>query len=898
MGTTFTSLDKIDGGAGTADTLNVAAAAAFTNPVGATVTNVEVINYSLAATGNTVNTTAFTGLTNLNATAVGVNTLTAASTTAVALTGATIGGTDTVLGGSSVSVTATGLVATDAITVGSATAAPTGAVTISATGAFTGGTAAGIMTVTGGSTVGVTEAITNSALTTTTTSGAVAVTGTAITTSVSVAQAAVVGVVTAIGNVANTGTVVAAKGGVATGAVTIADANAADSTTATAATLAGTITSVTLANYGVTTISSAALNTLTLSGTGTSVTTLEAGSTAATNKTLTLNLGGGTQTLIADSSAQFATINANVTAATTVTTLTDTALRTMNVAGSGVLTLTNMNTAVTALAVTGAAGLNTNLSGTAGLTSFTAANTTGAITLTLNAATQAFTGGTGTDVISIAADATKVITGGSGTADQLVLTGASAGYTAANTGAKVSGFEQLVVNNAGATTAYDMTTFTANTAAAFNKVIVKAGASTTFTKVVAGTALQIEAATGTLVSYNTADTAGATDTVAVTLKGATVTAANGGGTSGYATTALTLADANAVGLGTVTINSDASTFQGLHTIATLTDTALSNLTITGTGSLGIGLAATTSTTLTIADNGTGTSATADGFTTSLTSTGNVLGSINYSGTHNFTTVLLVDNVANATVTNANTGTTGVFTIGGWTDANMVGLTLNGSVALTGVFAANAAASFLGSTDNSAVSITAVGGGIKTVTLGNGANTVITGAAADKITLGTGANSVTAGAGADTIVFGTHTGVDTVVQAAAANSGAFAAPGTNTISTTAFDVVTGLKAGDKISLAAFVGAIAHANDGLAAVDAVAANTLVGVAATDNNEIFVRGTFDSVGKTFVGSATGVDTLVVYDGDITNAGQAQEAIVLVGYVALTVAGINAAAGLITLG
>jgi hypothetical protein len=96
------------------------------------------------------------------------------------------------------------------------------------------------------------------------------------------------------------------------------------------------------------------------------------------------------------------------------------------------------------------------------------------------------------------------------------------------------------------------------------------------------------------------------------LVGTAVTAANGGGTAGFATTALTLNDINSVGLGSVTINSDASVYQGLHTIGTLTDNTLSNLTITGTGSLSIGVVATNATTLTIADNGTGTSATADG----------------------------------------------------------------------------------------------------------------------------------------------------------------------------------------------------------------------------------------------------------------------------------------------
>ena len=105
-------------------------------------------------------------------------------------------------------------------------------------------------------------------------------------------------------------------------------------------------------------------------------------------------------------------------------------------------------------------------------------------------------------------------------------------------------------------------------------------------------------------------------------------------------------------------------------------------------------------------------------------------------------------------------------------------------------------------------------------------------------------------------------------------------------------------GDKISLAAYTGAIAHANDGLASADAVASNTLVGIATTANGDFFVRGTYNATAATFVGSATGADSLFIYDGNILNATTAQEAIVLVGYVAASVTGVNGASGLVTLG
>ena len=905
---TLTALDSIDGGAGTGDVLNVSSTIAYVQPAGITVKNIETVNFVLAAGGpvNTTSASGFTGVTALNITSVAAASATADATTAISATTSAPAGSTVITGGSNVTVTNTGVTFTsDTIAVGTtvatptvATTAPTGAVVISSTGALATAGAdktAGAISVVGGTTISVTEAITNAATTSTAISGAVGITGTALTTAVTVNQAATVGVAAAIANVANTSNIVAAKGGVTAGGVTIADLNAANSTTATVSTLAGTITAVTLNNYGTTTISSAALNTLTLSGTGASVTTLEGGSTAVTNKTLTLNLGGGTQGLIADSSAQFSTINSVLTAATTITTLTDTALRTLALSGTGVLTLTNMNTAVTALTATGAAGLNTDLSGTAGVTTFTAANTTGAMTLTLNAATQAFTGGTGRDIITIGASATKVITGGSGATDRLNLSATAATYLAA-TQTNVTGFEQLYVTNVGGGT-YDMSVWTG-----FNAIGVNVASSTnTFTKVASGTSLNLESGT-TAVVYQSV--LGVTS-VAVNLVGTTVTAANGGGTAGFTTTALTLQDINTGGIATVTVNSDASVFQGLHTIATLTDVGLSTLAITGTGSLSITNQTNASSSMTISDNGTGASATADGIGT-LIASGNTLGSISYSGTHAFTIGALADNVANLSITNANTGTTGVLTVAHNADANLASLTLTGAVAYTlASSSSGAAVTVSGATDNQNVSLTFAGAGVKTVTLGNGANTVVGGSAADVITLGTGANDVNAGAGADKVTFGAHTAADTYRILAAAGAGGgdsatFAVPGTNTISTTTMDKVTGLQLGDKIQFTATAGlytGVANAPLGLVA-NGTSYTDVSAVVLTSNAIEIVKDTYSSVANTFVGSATGTDSLVVYDSDAVVGTTAYESIVLVGYVAGTVTGIGGAAGLVTLG
>ena len=449
----------------------------------------------------------------------------------------------------------------------------------------------------------------------------------------------------------------------------------------------------------------------------------------------------------------------------------------------------------------------------------------------------------------------------------------------------------------------------------FSNVQVKIAASTdTFTKVVAGTGLQLLTGT-TAITYTTSDTSGATDSVVVGLNGTAVSAANGGGTAGFTTTALTLSDANSIGIGNVTINSDASVFQGLHTLVTLTDSALSNLAITGTGSLTITNAATTSTTLTISDNGAGTSATADGIGT-LTSTGAILGSLSYSGTHAFTIGTLTDSgPANVTITNANTGTSGVLTISAFSDANATAVTLNGSVALSaGTFGVATAASLSAGTDNQIIKVLATGGGVKTFTVGNGADAIQTGAGADVLTFGTGADFVFAGTGADKVTFGAHTGVDKAVWLTAAaagggNSGTFAVPGANSISTSTFDTYTGLKAGDTLNVGTTTVTFLTAQiPGTYATAGAAASTVlnstiaaaVGDVSTavllDNSITLVRGNYTSGTNTFVGSSSGSDTLFVLDTASNNLAQAYEAIVLVGYVNTGTMAV-AAGGVITL-
>jgi S-layer protein len=811
---TWTALDQITA-TGSNNTFNVATASAIAaNPAGSVVTGVQTMNVaeSGAAAVVTLNTIAFTGLTSLTVTnaGTGTDTITAALTTNVTNTGASTGavvinggnnvtvttagglvtigsaavGTgataspagaiavtqtataalaNTIYGGTSVSLTETGSTG-NLDTIGSAAVAPTGAVTVSrtyTTGAVTaaGNTAAaptgnGIIIV-GGSTDSVTETVgTNTTNANTANLGAVSITGGAATTAVTVTQSAAVGAAATVNNGANTSNGVAATSGIVDGTVYVADKNAGTTTT-------NTLTSVTLNNYGVSTISSTALNTVTLSGTGGTLGITAGGTTPIT--ILTAKLGGGSMDTI---TVPYSTLNTVMSANTTLAGVTDSALRTLNLSGTGVLYIANPAStgiaALTTITETGAAGLTATVSGIAGITALNFAASSGANTVAISATTQTYAGGSGNDLVTINADATKVISGGAGV-DTIVLN-TNGGLTAANTGTNVTGFE--IVGFAGASQGFfdlNALNLAANTTqisqlAAVAGNLTASGIAATTTSF-STTGNQIGTTTFTYAGTNGANTA-----VTLNLAGAVVSAANGGLVQGLSDGSFLFQDANSIGVGTINLVSNATIYQGLDTITSLQNSstsALSSLNISGAGSITIVNTQTTATSLAISDTGLGTSATADGIQT-LTAAGNVLGNINYSGTHAFTIGILTDNVANLVITNVNAGSTGVLTIGGHSDASLVTLTLNGAV--KGIFNNNAATNAVtvsAATDNEQISFTHGAGAVAdTYILGNGSNFVSdSSTGVVKITSGTGFSTLAAtGAqtGADAMVVGAHT----------------------------------------------------------------------------------------------------------------------------------------------
>lgn len=384
---TLTTGDTLDGGDGD-DTLNVTGDAAIdtTGITGLSISNIETATITSGA-AITANTTGWTGLTALNtATSGAAQTITAAATTnIVATVGAQAATAIAVNGGNDVTVTATGTT-TGTVTVGATTAAA-GDVVVNVTSSTAGTT--GAIAVTGGDSITVNSAAAN-AVNTTVVQSAVTATGDAQTTSVTVNQDA-------------TATAAAAVVGKTAGAVTIADANAASSTAA------GTIATVTLDNYGASTINSSALTTVNISGT--------AGTLGITHGTLTTDI------------VSALTINTNGLSGTNAITVLDTGITTLNINGTAAAsTIANVTAAgVTTLNFGGDA--DTALTTSALLANVTDINVTGSGGVTLGttavAAAADFDGGAGDDTITLTTGFTQGITMGGG--DDTVTYGGAAG---------------------------------------------------------------------------------------------------------------------------------------------------------------------------------------------------------------------------------------------------------------------------------------------------------------------------------------------------------------------------------------------------------------------------------------------------------------------------------------
>jgi S-layer protein len=573
---TLTSLDNIDGGNGT-DSLSIAVtggAVDLTAAVGAKINSIE--NVTVSAVGAvTVNSTDYSGTTTLATSSVGNSTLTAATTTdIISAVGAPTGaGAAVVNGGKNITMTindtaTTGAASGNTVVVGGTTK-NVGTVTIAQTetvsDAADAGIATGTITVTGGTAVNVTSLATTGAASNAAdvvTTGQVTVNGNGTVTSVAVTQSAQTAAfggagITAIKNTA--------------GVVAITDLNTALK--------ADSIKSVTLTNFGASTLTGNALETLSLTGgaaiaSGGFTITQSAGVTTAGSipTALTLNTSGLVGA-VTDTSDQYAKLTINSAANATVAALDFTKVTSLDVAGAGVTTISAL----------------TSLGATAAITS-----TGGGLTITPTLGNdQSFTGGAGKETITIAAT-TKAITTGDGDdsvtagstfgtggsvdaglgSDTLVMTAAEAITASASTtyDAKIAGFEKLTVGAATAGGTIDLDNL--DNLNALTLGAVTAGQTLAFTNAATGLTLTTPTSGGT-VTVAQKDASGTADTAAVTVSATTAQTVN----------ALTL-----TGYEALTFNTSRSTATTAinHILTTLTAADATSIVVSGSAGLTLG----------------------------------------------------------------------------------------------------------------------------------------------------------------------------------------------------------------------------------------------------------------------------------------------------------------------
>jgi S-layer protein len=524
--TVLNALDSINGGLGD-DTLKVVDTAAIdtTAMSGLKIESVENVEITSGSTV-TANSTGWTGTTSLTGTSVGGIALTADANTKVMATDTaydtTADGGVNVQGGSDVTVNAT---AKDATTDGDAAAeivvggvaSPAGAISVTSTGKYADGSdnAMSNIAVTGGTSASVTQkvALTAAQMTAqaadatnnTVTQGAVSVTGGAATTEVSVSQDA------AVAEVDSTGT--DGKIGIANGAVTIADGNGA--------TLADTITTVSLSNFGASSVTSTVLNTLNVKGgdkaaTASGAITLNksAADTSTTSTTLALNSTGGHIGKIDGTLAdELTTVNVAATAATTIADIEMDKLATLNVSGEGVVTFSSLTAVQNAkLAAVNSTGAGVTI-GTELAAGVAVSGGAGVENVMIGATTKTVDLGAGNDVATLSVSALGAggsLKGGEGT-DTLVMNtngSAIAGLP------QITGFETLRVAGAAAQGAHNANGFTAL------EVGLLGAGNASFTNVAAGVGLTQLATMGNDLTVSLADATGTSDVFNLNMKSA------------------------------------------------------------------------------------------------------------------------------------------------------------------------------------------------------------------------------------------------------------------------------------------------------------------------------------------------------------------------------------------
>ncbi|TFW35093.1 DUF4214 domain-containing protein [Massilia horti] len=532
----------------------------------------------------------------------------------------------------------------------------------------------------------------------------------------------------------------------------------------------------------------------------------------------------------------------------TAGTYTDAAATTVNVVSNGtaVNKLTLSTAQATKVNLTGAAGLNF---GTATIGASTAeidaSGSSGAITIAIGEG-QKYVGGSGTDTVTVGANAaaqTATVDGGAGSADQLIVTNNAAFAGAA--AAKFLNFEVLRLNT-GVTA--DISKFTGST---FTSVILDGNVTVSNLNATQAGAITIQGGTQILdIGVKDATLVGNLDTVNITNNKANAT----------------LAAPTIAGVEQVNINGSKSI-----TIGSLTGmTAITGMKFTGSGKVDVTTGALALNVNTVID------ASASTGTVKVNAAAATANGLKIIGSNTKDSDLTANGLKSTLIAgNGNNK----FTSGAGDDTIVSGHgnnTINAGAGNNTITVGNG---------NNTITTT---GGNNTIVAGNGMNVITTGAGNDIITVGTGYNLVTGGAGADIITFGAHAAGVTngIVMTAAgetlsvATTAAMATKATTDLA--GIDIVIGMQAGDTIDLSAlsasFTGALVTSIGG----------------ATGATASIVRGFYDTETHKFVASATGTDSMVVYDADGAGVGTDIEGIILVGYQGAA----SAAGGIITLG
>jgi S-layer protein len=505
---------------------------------------------------------------------------------------------------------------------------------------------------------------------------------------------------------------VAGAAGLAAGTVTISDVNAASLTEA------GTITSVSLNNFGVATANASALSSITLGGTGTSFALTSGGLSSPTTTTVALNLNGLTTTGAVSLGAVPTVVSiASATAASTLNSLSAIGATAIHITGDQALTVT-----AHALAA------NADITSTG-----TGAVTFGDVLL----AGQSYTGGSGADTIKLSASSTRAISTGGGN-DTVTYAGPM------GTGGMLDGgqgTDTLLMTGSQATTALGSTAFSGKVTN-FEALTLTGTWSSMF-----GLSLNMANASG-INKLTTDMTSGSID---INHAAADFTLVQTGihTSSNYNTISLANANGSADHIGLAFTAADGYTRQAYYSISNVENLAITTAdtdTLTQTAAIGAQVMANAATTVTLAGD---------------------MG-VDLSGglTHAALTSL---DASGLTASGAFGGLT--FTTGGLSGSSNI----KGGAAGTNTVnfsAANTASTFVTYTGGTGADIvTGSNGNNNSVNLGDGANTftgagggnntITGGTGVDSITVGTGANTISTGGGNDVIHIGGATGSNTV-----------------------------------------------------------------------------------------------------------------------------------------